>query len=105
MQKGARLHGVVGGEGEGEAAREEGGEGVLVVVQEQGVVGERGHAQPDLRQVEEVLQGQVLAQVDAVRDVLAQHQRAHQVVHVACLACACGQLTQACTLLYTPQKP
>ena len=44
----ARLQGVVSGEGEGEAAREEDGEGVLVVVQEQAVVAQRAHAQPDL---------------------------------------------------------
>ncbi len=40
-----------------------------------------------LCQVEQVLQRQALAQVDAMRDVLAQHQRAHQVVDVAGLAC------------------
>ena len=39
-----------------------------------------------LCQVEQVLQRQALAQVDAMRDVLAQHQRAHQVVDVAGLA-------------------
>ena len=74
---GRYLQGVVRREGQGEAAGEEDWEGVLVVVQEEGVVAEGAHAQPDLREVEEVLQRQALAQVDAVRDVLAQQQRAH----------------------------
>lgn len=87
---GAHLQRVVGGEGDGEAAREELREGVAVVVQEEGVVAERRHAEADLRQVEEVLQRQALAQVDAVGDVLAAHQRAHQVVHVSRLPCAQG---------------
>ena len=49
----AHLQGVVGGEADGEAAGKEGGEGVAVVVQEERVVGERGHAEPDLRGGEE----------------------------------------------------
>ena len=73
---GRHLQGVVRRQGQGEATGEEDWEGVLVVVQEEGVVAERAHAQPDLREVEEVLQRQALAQVDAVRDVLAQQQRA-----------------------------
>ena len=40
-----------------------------------------------LGQIEEVLQGERLAQVDAVRNVLAQQQRAHQMIHVARLTC------------------
>jgi hypothetical protein len=40
------------------------------------------HAEPDLCHVEEVLQAGALAQVDAVRNVLTQHQRAHQVINV-----------------------
>lgn len=51
------LQGVVRGQGDGQAAREEGGEGVAVVVEEQGVVGEGRHAQPDLGQVVQVLWG------------------------------------------------
>ena len=48
-----------------------------------------GYTSGDARlfQVEEVLQARGLAQVDAVRDVLAQQHRGHQVVDVACLAC------------------
>ena len=71
------LQGVVRRQGQGEAAGKEDREGVLVIIQEEGVVAERAHAQPDLREVEEVLQRQALAQVDAVRDVLAQQQRAY----------------------------
>lgn len=41
------------------------------------VVAERAHAQPHLAQVVEVLQAGALAQVDAVRDVLAQHEGGH----------------------------
>ena len=81
------LEGVVRGQGQGEAAGKEDGEGVLVVVQEEGVVAEGAHAQPDLAQVVQVLQRQRLAQVDAVRDVLAQQQAAHQVIHIPGLAC------------------
>ena len=40
---------VVSGERQGEAAREEHREGVFVVVQEQRVVAQRAHAQPNLR--------------------------------------------------------
>ena len=88
------LEGVVCGEGEGEAAGEEDGEGVLVVVQEQGVVAEGAHAQPDLAQVVQVLQRQRLAQIDAVRNVLAQQQAAHQVIHIPSLTCTNCQLTR-----------
>ena len=82
------MRGVVGGEREGQAPRKEGGKGVAVVIQEQAVVGQRAHAQPDLAKEEEVLQRRALAQVDAVRDVLAQQQRAYQVIDVARLACS-----------------
>lgn len=40
---------IVGGEGHVEAAGEEGGEGVLVVVQEEGVVAQGGHGQANLK--------------------------------------------------------
>jgi hypothetical protein len=43
------------------------------------------HAQANLRHVEEVLQAGALAQVDAVSDVLTQHQRTHEVVDVTSL--------------------
>ncbi len=54
----AHLQRVVGGQGAGEPPREEHREGVAVVVKEERVVGQWGHAQPDLAQVEEVLRGQ-----------------------------------------------
>ena len=42
------LQRVVGRQRHAQPAREEGGEGVLVVVEEEGVVGERRHAEADL---------------------------------------------------------
>ena len=84
---GACLQRVISGEADGEAAGEEGGKGVAVVVQEEGVIGERGHAQPDLSQVVQVLQGWGLAQVDAVGDVVTQQHGRHQVVYIPCLSC------------------
>ena len=59
-----------------------------MVVQEEGVVGEGGHAQPNLGQVVQVLQGRGLAQVDAVRDVVAQEHGGHQMVHIPSLTCS-----------------
>ena len=50
------LQGVVGGEGDVEAAVEVFLQGVAVVVQEEGVVAQRGHGDADLGQVVEVLQ-------------------------------------------------
>jgi hypothetical protein len=43
------------------------------------------HAEPDLCHVEEVLQAGALAQVDAVSNVLTQHQSGHKVVNVTSL--------------------
>lgn len=84
----AHLKGVIGGQADGEAASKEGGEGVAVVVQEEGVVGEGGHAQANLGQVVEVLQGWGLAQIDAVGDVVAEEHGGHQVVHIPSLTCS-----------------
>lgn len=84
----AHLKGVIGGQADGETASKEGGEGVAVVVQEEGVVGEGGHAQANLGQVVEVLQGWGLAQIDAVGDVVAEEHGGHQVVHIPSLACS-----------------
>ena len=54
------------------------------------VVAERAHAQPDLAQVEHVLQAGRLAQVDPMGDVLAQHVGRHKVVNVAGLQAGRG---------------
>ena len=54
------------------------------------VVAERAHAQPDLAQVEHVLQAGRLAQVDPMGDVLAQHVGRHKVVYVAGLQAGRG---------------
>ena len=53
----------------------------------------------NLGQVVQVLQGQVLAQPDAVRDVLAQQQAADQVVDVASLTCAASAPSPGHSLL------
>ena len=58
-----------------------------MVVQEQAVVGQGAHAQANLGQVEQILQGQALAKVDAVGDILAQEQCTHQVVDIPSLTC------------------
>ena len=50
------LEGVVRGEGDEEATGEIFGEGVAVIVEEEGVVTEGGHRNPDLSEVVEVLQ-------------------------------------------------
>ena len=50
------LKRIIRGEGDEEAAREKLWEGVAMVVDEEGVVAERGHGDADLRQVEEVLE-------------------------------------------------
>ncbi len=88
FEKEVDLKGVVCRQGQGQAAGKKHWKGVLMVVQEEGVVAEGAHAQPNLRQVEQVLQRQRLAQVDAMRYVLAQQEGIHQMIHIPSLACA-----------------
>lgn len=87
VEKEVDLKGVVCRQGQGQATSKEHWKGVLVVVQEEGVVAEGAHAQPNLRQVEQVLQRQRLAQIDAMRYVLAQQEGVHQMIHIPSLAC------------------
>ena len=62
-----------------------------MVVQEEAVVGQRTHAKPNLSQVEQVLQGQAFPQVDAMRNILAEQEGAHQMVHISSLTCSRGR--------------
>ncbi len=61
-------------------------ERVLDIVQEHGVVAQRGHGNAHLTQVEEVHEDGHLAEHETVRDVIREHERAHQVIHGAGLA-------------------
>ena len=49
LRAGRCLQGVVSRQRQRQAACEERGEGVAMVIQEQGIVGQRAHAQPNLR--------------------------------------------------------
>ena len=62
------------------------GQGGPVVVEEQGVVGERGHGDPDLAQVVQVLQDGHLPQQQPVGDTLGHHEPGHQMLYGASLA-------------------
>ena len=62
------------------------GQGGPVVVEEQGVVGERGHGDPDLAQVVQVLQDGHLPQQQPVGDTLGHHEPGNQMLNGASLA-------------------
>lgn len=62
------LEGIVSTQADVETTVEEGWEGVSLIVQEQGVVGQRRHGDTHLGQIEQVLEGGDLAQQDSVRD-------------------------------------
>mmetsp|Transcript_12255 Transcript_12255/g.51590 ORF Transcript_12255/g.51590 Transcript_12255/m.51590 type:complete len:756 (-) Transcript_12255:852-3119(-) len=81
------LQRVVRAQRNEQPACQKGRQRVLVVIQEERVVGQGAHAQADLGEVEHVLQPRALAQIDAVRDVVGQQERGGQVVEVARLAC------------------
>mmetsp|Transcript_30605 Transcript_30605/g.42377 ORF Transcript_30605/g.42377 Transcript_30605/m.42377 type:complete len:205 (+) Transcript_30605:355-969(+) len=76
------LQRVVCRKGHIKPPREKEREGVAVVVKEEGVVRERGHGQPNLGQVEEVLQPGRLAQVVAVCYFVSKEEGGGQVVDV-----------------------
>ena len=61
------------------------GQGGPVIVQEQGVVGEGGHGDPDLAQVVQVLQDGDLSQQQPVGDTLGHHEPGHQMLYGASL--------------------
>ena len=66
---------VVGAERDVEALLEVLRKGILIVVQEELVVGQRRHGDAHLREVVEVLQSGVLAQKDAVVDLVGHQVR------------------------------
>ena len=74
-----------------------------MVVQEQAIVGQGTHAEPDLRKIVEVLQGRAPAEVDAVRDVLTKHHGSHEVINVSCLPCMHSD-PQPCTLIQRKRR-
>lgn len=78
------LEGIVGTQADVETTVEEGWEGVALIVQEQGVVGQGRHGDTHLGQVEQVLEGGDLAQQDSVRDTERGQEGRSQVISVSC---------------------
>ena len=58
---------------------------IPLVRQEQGVVAQRTHRDPDLLQIKQVLQGGDLAEQDSVRDRVRCEVGGRQVVRITCL--------------------
>ena len=80
------LQWVVRAQTDVQADLEEVGERVALVRQEERVVAQRAHREPNLLEVEQVLQRGHLAQQDAVRDRVRGEERGREVVWVARLA-------------------
>lgn len=78
------LEGIVSTQADVETTMEEGWEGVALIVQEQGVVGQGRHGDTHLSQVEQVLEGGDLAQQDSVRDTERRQEGRSQVISVSC---------------------
>lgn len=76
------LERIVGTQTDIETAVEEGREGVALIVQEQGVVGQGRHGNTHLGQVEQVLQSGDLAQENTVRDTKGSQEGRGQVIRV-----------------------
>ncbi len=81
-----KLKRVVGGQANIESNRVILGERILDIVQEHGVIAEWRHGNAHLTQVEEVHEHGHLAQHQAMRDVVGEHERANKVIHGARLA-------------------
>ena len=74
------LERVVGAEADVQADLEEVRERVALVREEERVVAERAHREPDLLEVEEVLQRGYLPEEDAVRDRVRGEVRGREVL-------------------------
>lgn len=80
-----KLERIVRAEADVKPGLEELGDWIPLVGEEERVVAQRAHGDPDLLQVEEVLQGRHLPQQDPVCDGMRRDERRGQVVRVASL--------------------
>ena len=80
------LQRVIRAEGDEETALEVLGEGIAVVGEEEGIVGEGGHGDVHLGQVVEVLQDGCLPQQDPMIDALGGEEGRNEMLGVTCLA-------------------
>lgn len=80
------LQGVIRGKGNDESPGQVLRQGIAVIVEEQGVVGERGHGDADLGEIVEILEHGHLAQQETVGDVLGHEVAADQMLYGSGLA-------------------